>query len=80
MKAHKFDGISFFSGLVITLVGLLFLIPSQPTDVIDALGRIGNWFWPALFVAIGVAVLIPALTMGRKSGDDESEGDQDVTG
>ena len=28
MKTHKFDGVSFFSGLFIAAIGLLYLIPN----------------------------------------------------
>ena len=77
MKTHRFDGVSFFSGLVITLVGLFFLIPNEPSDVIDAIGRLGNWFWPVVFLAIGVAVLIPTfVALGRGSDKDEAEAEE----
>lgn len=74
MKAHRFDPISFFSGLLISLIGLLFLVPREPADLIDVVGRIGGWFWPALFLAVGLAVLVPMITTGRKpEEDDEAE-------
>ena len=69
MKTHTFDGVSFFSGLFITAVGALFLIAQEPGDIIDALGGLGTWFWPLLFVIVGLAVLVPAL-MPSRSGDD----------
>ena len=73
MKTHRFDGISFFSGLVITLLGLVFLIPNAPTDIIDAIGRLGSWFWPILFVAVGIGILIPVLMPSKKDKNEESD-------
>ena len=61
MKTHKFDGVSFFTGLLITVIGLLYLIPNTPSDIIDAITGLGAWFWPILLLALGVAVLIPAF-------------------
>lgn len=61
MKTHRFDPISFVSGLVITLLGLAFLIPQTPVDVVDVLTDLGGWFWPVLLLAIGVAVLLPVV-------------------
>ena len=61
MKTHKFDGVSFFTGLLITVIGLLYLIPNTPSDIIDAITGLGAWFWPILLLALGVAVLIPAI-------------------
>lgn len=71
MKTHRFDGVSFFSGLFITLLGLVFLIPNAPTDIIDAIGRLGSWFWPILFVAIGVGILISVLMPSKKAKTDD---------
>ena len=53
MKTHKFDGVSFFSGLFIAAIGLLYLIPNTPSDIIDAVTGLGGWFWPILFLAVG---------------------------
>lgn len=72
MKTHKFDGISFLAGFVVTVVGLLFLIPTEPSDVIDLVTGVGVWFWPLLLVAIGVAVIVPVL-IPTKTTDEEAE-------
>jgi hypothetical protein len=69
MKSHRFDAISFISGLVAALVGLVFLVPQTPVDLIDALTSLGAWFWPVLLLAIGVAVLVPVF-LSRE--DDEA--------
>ena len=78
MKTHNFDGVSFFSGLVITVIGLLFLIPNEPTDIFDAIGTLGSWFWPVLLLAVGIAVLIPVVIPSKRDGQIESETDQVV--
>jgi len=71
MKSHKFDAISFFSGLVITLLGLAFLIPNTPVDIINAVTSLGSWFWPAVLLVIGIAVLIPVFL--PKDADQDHE-------
>jgi len=70
MKVHKFDAVSFISGLVIAATGAAFLVAGHPWDVADALGRVGSWFWPAVLLAVGVAVLAPPLI---RAGTKESE-------
>lgn len=69
MKSHRFDAISFFSGLVITLLGLVFLIPDTPVDVVEALTSIGSWFWPTVLVLVGAGILIPVLLPKRDQED-----------
>lgn len=71
MKLHRFDALSFIAGLFITGIGLVFLLLPEPGDIIDVVTDFGSWFWPAVFIAIGVAVLAP-LAM-RKSSDEEDE-------
>ena len=71
MKTHRADGVSFFSGLVITAIGVLYLLPT-PSDIIDAIGSLGTWFWPVLFVAIGLAVLLPLLIPRKATGEIET--------
>lgn len=72
MKTHRFDALSFLSGFVITAIGLLFLIPQDPGDLIDFFGDVGSWFWPVLLLAIGAAVLVPLAT-GRNQDNEEDE-------
>jgi formate-dependent nitrite reductase membrane component NrfD len=66
MKTHRFDAVSFFSGLVIALLGLVFLIPQTPMDIVHAVTNLGSWFWPLVLVAIGVGILIPILLPKRE--------------
>jgi len=69
MKPHRFDAISFISGLVATVVGLVFLVPQTPVDLIDAVTSLGAWFWPVLLLVVGIAILVPVFM--TRSGQDE---------
>lgn len=66
MKTHKFDALSFVSGLVFTGFGLLFLIPNQTEDLIDSIVDIGSWAWPIILLGIGLAILVPVLFTGSQ--------------
>ena len=71
MKSHRFDAISFISGLVAALIGLVFLVPQTPLDLIDAVTSLGAWFWPVLLLVVGLAVLVPVFV--KRSAEDEQE-------
>ena len=71
MKSHRFDAISFISGLVVALVGLVFLVPQTPVDLIDAVTSLGAWFWPVLLLAIGIAILVPVFMTRRDENEEE---------
>jgi hypothetical protein len=74
MKVHKFDSLSFLAGLVITGIGLIFLLPPEISDIVDVLTSAGTWFWPALFIAIGIAVMAPMISgRGRREELDDAE-------
>lgn len=75
MKTHKFDGVSLFSGLMITGIGLVFLISNDPSDIVGIISKLGTWFWPVLFLVIGIAILVPVLTPEKKLEQLESETD-----
>lgn len=74
MKTHDFDAVSFFTGLAFAALGILFLVPREITNIVDLLVGAGSWFWPALFLAIGVAVLVPAIrgSTAKSTGDSDS--------
>lgn len=74
MKRHSFDAISFFSGVVIALIGLIFLIPNTPSEIIDAITDLGSWFWPVVLLVIGGAIVIPVL-IPRREGDQSPPSD-----
>lgn len=76
MKSHKFDPLSFIAGLVITAVGLAFLIPAVPSDIFDALDTIGAWFWPAVLIVVGVAILAPLAS--RATSNETGAEDEDL--
>jgi uncharacterized membrane protein HdeD (DUF308 family) len=71
MKPHRFDAISFISGVVAVVLGLVFLIPQTPVDLIDAITSLGAWFWPALLVVVGIAILVPVFAYRR--AEEEAE-------
>ena len=68
MKTHKFDAISFFSGVIITAIGVPFLIPRTPSGIVDAIWNLGSWVWPVVLLAIGAAVLVPVF-LPKKNQD-----------
>jgi hypothetical protein len=73
MKTHKFDTVSFLSGLVFTAFGLLFLIPSQTDELIEYLAGLGGWVWPVILLGIGVAILVPVFTSWKSEEHDVDE-------
>lgn len=78
MKFHKFDSLSFLAGLAITLIGLAFLLTPRVGDLVRLFTNAGAWFWPAVFIVIGVAVLAPLAT--RSGGSAGEDADQTVEG
>jgi hypothetical protein len=76
MKTHRFDAISFLSGLVAVAIGMLYLVPKDAGDLFDAFGDLGRFFWPAFFLALGVAVLAPLAARMRSGGGEERAEDE----
>jgi hypothetical protein len=72
MKSHKFDAISFISGVVATALGLAFLIPQTPVGIIDMITSLGAWFWPVVLVVVGIAILVPVF-MSRDTEEEKVE-------
>lgn len=66
MKQHRFDGVSFVAGIVITAIGALFLLAEVPTDIFDSFEDVSDWIWPVVAVAVGIAILVPALARSRR--------------
>lgn len=76
MKTHKFDALSFLAGLVITGIGLAFLLLPDIDGIVDFLLDAGTWFWPVLFIAVGIAVLAPLASRNRtEQADPQSSED-----
>jgi len=73
MKLHRFDALSFIFGALITAIGLVFLVLPEPGDIIDVVTDFGSWFWPTVFIAVGLGILAPLV--GRARGRDEVESD-----
>jgi hypothetical protein len=71
MKRHEFDSLSFISGLVITSIGLVFLLLAEVGDIVNLFSEVGSWFWPLVFIAAGIAVLAPAIARRNDPGDGE---------
>lgn len=61
MERHRFDVLSFAFGVIYTLIGLLFLLPLTPFDLVDMLSISLRWVWPAAILLIGVAILVPLV-------------------
>jgi hypothetical protein len=76
MKSHKFDAISFISGAVATALGLAFLIPQTPVGLIDMVTSLGAWFWPAVLVVVGIAILVPVFA--SQATDEETVEEEDI--
>jgi uncharacterized integral membrane protein len=61
MERHRFDAVSFAFGLIYTLLGLIFLIPYTPFDLVDMVVASLRWVWPATILVIGAAILVPLI-------------------
>lgn len=81
MKTHKFDAVSFLSGLMFTAFGLLFLIPRQTDDLIDFVAGFGTWVWPVILLGVGIAILVPVFSgFNQESIEGSPELDSVETG
>jgi hypothetical protein len=77
MKTHRFDVLSFLAGLVITGIGLVFLLLPEIHDIVEVLTDAGGWLWPVLLIAVGAAVLAP-LASRSGAGDEGEEADLEL--
>ncbi len=73
MKTHKFDAISFLSGLVFTGFGLMFLIPNTTEDLINTVVDMGSWAWPLILLGIGLALVVPMFIKAASTDEVEAE-------
>ncbi|MCZ6661951.1 MAG: hypothetical protein O6951_03355 [Actinobacteria bacterium] len=73
MKQHSFDGVSFVSGIFIAAIGLLFLIPDTPSDIIHAFTRLGSWFWPIVLLVVAGAILLPIILTRSDTSDEDDQ-------
>ncbi len=74
MEKHTFDSLSFSFGVIYAVVGLLFLLPATPVDLIEVMLSTSRWLWPAVILGLGAAIIVPALRSGE-STDEPAEAD-----
>jgi uncharacterized integral membrane protein len=77
MKSHDFDPVSFIAGIVMLVVGMLFLIPRATSDLVHYLSSTARWIWPAMLIAAGVAIVVPAIMRAARdtSSSERANGD-----
>ena len=75
MKTHRFDAVSFIAGLAFAILGLVFLVPDTPKQLIDMLVNSGAWFWPIALLVIGVAVIVPVLLPSKDEAIETGDSD-----
>jgi hypothetical protein len=68
MERHRFDPLSFSFGVIYALIGIIFLIPSSPLDLVPLVRDSGRWLWPLVVLGLGAAILAPML---RRTDPDE---------
>ncbi|HEY6629694.1 MAG TPA: hypothetical protein VI193_11980 [Acidimicrobiia bacterium] len=75
MKTHRFDAVSFIAGLAFAILGLVFLVPDTPQELIDALVNSGGWFWPVALLIVGLAVIVPVLLPKKEEAIEAGDSD-----
>jgi len=75
MKTHGFDAVSFIAGLAFAVLGLVFLVPDTPQELIDALLNSGAWFWPIVLLVVGLAVIVPVLLPKKEESIEAGHSD-----
>lgn len=73
MKRHSFDGLSFIAGLVFAGIGLAFLLAPDAFETVNIVVELGSWFWALVLIAIGVAVIAPAVARRNEDLPEEEE-------
>ena len=67
MKRHQLDFWSLIGGVVLTGLGLLVLIPTDPIDFTNGFRNVFGWALPVIVVLIGLSLIAPAL---RRRSDE----------
>lgn len=68
MERHEFDPVSFVFGVVFLLVAAAVGLTERPWRLV--LPWTAEWLWPLLLVAVGLALVIPAV----RRRDDQGRG------
>lgn len=71
MERHSFDTVSFVFGVLFAAVGILFTVATEPWDLLTGLSL--GWVWAVALIAVGVALLVPALRRTRPESPDQTE-------
>lgn len=66
MKQHQLDPWSLIGGVVLTGLGLLFLIPAEPFDLTNGFRTLFGWAFPVIVVLIGLALIAPAIRRSQE--------------
>ncbi|MFO7293869.1 MAG: hypothetical protein FWJ92_12255 [Actinomycetes bacterium] len=61
MERHRFDPLSFAFGLVYAVLGIIFLVPFSPGELVDWVMVSTRWVWPLTILIIGAAILVPLI-------------------
>lgn len=69
MKRHDFDPWSLIGGVVLTGMGLLFLLPAEPLELGNGFRNLFGWVLPVLVVLVGLALIVPALRKREDEGE-----------
>ncbi len=67
MTRHRFDPLSFAFGVGFVVIGLAFVVPESPWDVLGLRFPLG-WVWPVALMALGGAIVAVTLRSVRSDG------------
>ena len=71
MKRHQLDIWSLIGGVLLTGLGLLFLIPTDPFDITNGFRNLLGWALPVLVVLVGLAMIAPAIKRSREEKETD---------
>lgn len=76
MERHRFDPLSFSFGIIYSVVGILFLLPATPMDLVPLVTESARWVWPLVVVGLGVAIIAPLARRRDDAAPDADSLDQ----
>jgi hypothetical protein len=59
MEQHRFDAVSFVFGVIFAALGITFMVAPEPWRLLAGLSY--GWLWAAALIALGLALVLPAL-------------------